>query len=107
MRLKKYASKKVVAIVITAMVTLGSLFFQNRQMQNLKKQLSDSQIKIEQIHDTSQTTIDPVTIQAKLNKQCEFKILDGTINIKHTYNYEREGFMGLDHTKVLTGTADF
>lgn len=107
MRLKKYASKKVVAIVITAMVTLGSLFFQNRQIQNLKKQLSDSQIKIEQIHDTSQTKIDPATIQAKLNKQCEFKILDGTINIKHTYNYEREGFMGLYHTKVLTGTADF
>lgn len=107
MRLKKYASKKVVAIVITAMVTLGSLFFQNRQIQNLKKQLSDSQIKIEQIHDTSQTTIDPATIQAKLNKQCEFKILDGTINIKHTYNYEREGFMGIDHTRVLTGTADF
>ena len=107
MRLKKYASKKVVAIVITAMVTLGSLFFQNRQILNLKKQLSDSQIKIEQIHDTSQTTIDPATIQAKLNKQCEFKILDGTINIKHTYNYEREGFMGIDHTRVLTGTADF
>ena len=107
MRLKKYASKKVVAIVITAMVTLGSLFFQNRQIQNLKKQLSNSQIKIEQIHDTSQTTIDPATIQAKLNKQCEFKILDGTINIKHTYNYEREGFMGIDHTLVLTGTADF
>lgn len=107
MRLKKYASKKVVAIVITAMVTLGSLFFQNRQIQNLKKQLSDSQIKIEQIYDTSQTKIDPATIQAKLNKQCEFKILDGTINIKHTYNYEREGFMGIDHTRVLTGTADF
>ena len=107
MRLKKYASKKVVAIVITAMVTLGSLFFQNRQIHNLKNQLSNSQEKIEQIHDTSQTVIDPATIQAKLNKQCEFKILDGTINIKHTYNYEREGFMGIDHTRVLTGTADF
>lgn len=107
MRLKKYASKKVVALVITAMVTLGSLFFQNRQIQNLKKQLSDSQVKIEQIHDTSQTQIDPATIQAKLNKQCEFKILDGTINIKHSYNYEREGFMGIDHNIVLAGTADF
>ena len=107
MRLKRYASKKVVAIVLTAMITLGSLFVQNRQIQNLKKQLSDSQVKIEQIRDTSYTQIDPATIQAKLNKQCEFKILDGTVNIKHTYNYKRDGFMGIDHTKVLTGTADF
>lgn len=107
MRLKKYASSKVVAIILTAMVVLGGLFFQNRQIQNLKKQLSDSQVKIEQIYDTSQTQIDPATIQAELNKQCEFKILDGTVNIKHTYNYEREGFMGIDHTRVLTGTADF
>lgn len=107
MRLKKYASKKVVAIVITTMVTLGSLFIQNRQIQNLKKQLSNSQVKIEQIHDTSQTVIDPATIQAKLNKQCEFKILDGVVNIKHTYNYKRDGFMGIDHNKKLTGTADF
>ena len=107
MRLKKYASSKVVAIILTAMVTLGGLFFQNSQIQNLKKQLSDSQVKIEQMYDTSQTQIDPATIQAELNKQCEFKILDGTVNIKHTYNYEREGFMGIDHTRVLTGTADF
>ena len=41
MRLKKYASSKVVAIILTAMVVLGGLFFQNRQIQNLKKQLSD------------------------------------------------------------------
>ena len=107
MRLKKYASKKVAAIVIVAMLTLGSLFVQNRQIHNLKNQLSNSQVKTEQIHDASQTVIDPATIQAKLNKQCEFKILDGTINIKHTYNYEREGFMGIDHTRILTGTADF
>lgn len=107
MRLKKYASKKVVLIVLSAMVVLGCLFFQNRQIQNLKKQLNDSQVKIEQVNDTSQTIIDPATIQAKLNNQCEFKILDGTINIKHTYEYEREGFMGIDHQRVLTGTADF
>lgn len=107
MRLKKYATKKVASIVIAGMITLGSLFFQNRQIQNLKTQLENSQVKIEQIHDTSQTKIDPATIQARLNQQCDFKILDGTINIKHTYNYEREGFMGIDHTRVLTGTADF
>lgn len=107
MRLKKYATKKVASIVIAGMITLGSLFFQNRQIENLKTQLENSQVKIEQIHDTSQTKIDPATIQARLNQQCNFKILDGTINIKHTYNYEREGFMGIDHTRVLTGTADF
>lgn len=107
MRLKKYATKKVASIVIAGMITFGNLFFQNRQIQNLKKQLENSQVKIEQIHDTSQTKIDPATIQARLNQQCDFKILDGTINIKHTYNYEREGFMGIDHTRVLTGTADF
>lgn len=107
MRLKKYASKKVVAVVLTMMVTLGNIFIQNKQIKNLKNQLSNTQVTIEQMHDNSQTVIDPATIQAKLNKQCEFKILDGTINIKHTYNYEREGFMGIDHNKVLTGTADF
>ena len=107
MRLKKYASKKVVAVILTMMVTLGTIFIQNKQIKNLKNQLSNTQVTIEQMHDTSQTVIDPATIQTKLNKQCEFKILDGTINIKHTYEYEREGFMGIDHNKVLTGTADF
>lgn len=57
MRLKKYASSKVVAIILTAMVVLGGLFFQNRQIQNLKKQLSDSQVKIEQMYDTPQEGI--------------------------------------------------
>lgn len=107
MRLRKYASKKVVSIVVTIMVVLGSLICQNRQIQHLKVQLEESQVKIEQIDDTSQTTIDPATIQAELNQQCEFEILDGTINIKHTYNYTREGFMGMDHERKLTGTADF
>lgn len=107
MRLKKYASKKVVAVILTIMVTLGTIFIQNKQIQSLKNQLNNTQVTIEQMQDTSQTIIDPATIQAKLNKQCEFKILDGTINIKHTYNYEREGFMGIDRNKVLTGTADF
>ena len=107
MRLRNYASKKVVLIVVAFMVTITSMIFQHRQIKNLEEQIEQKKIAIEQMYDSSQTQIDPATIQAELNQQCEFKILDGTINIKHTYNYAREGLLGMDHTRKITGTADF
>lgn len=107
MKFKKYASKKVVAIVMATMVTFGSLFGQSMYIKHLKTELNQSKAKIERMYDKSSTQLDLATLRAELNKQCTYKILNGKVNIKHSYEFTRKGMLGVEQNKTLVGTADF
>ena len=104
---KKYASKKVIAIVMAVMLSVGALFNQQHKINNLQKQLYIQQNMTDQRYNYSETQIDISSLEEKLNQQCDFKVLDGTINIKHTYVYERDSILGLKSRYKLVGTADF
>ena len=107
MKFRKYASKKVIAIMLAGLLVLGSMFNQNRKIQQLQKDLYIQQNLNENKYSYTETTLLKDTIQEELNSLCEFKVLSGTVNIKHTYNYERESILGLNSKYTLAGTADY
>ena len=106
MRFKKYASAKVVAILSATLILFGSMFYQHKTINELRNQNATQQTKIEQLTNRNETFIDIKSIETKLNCQCEFKITHGKVNIKHTYEYTREGLLGMEHKNKIVGTAD-
>lgn len=107
MRFKQYASKKVIAIVMAIMLAVGGFLNQQRKINDLQKQIYIEQNMTDQRFNYSETEIDISTLEEEMNQQCDFKVLDGTINIKHTYVYERDSILGLKSRYKLVGTADF
>lgn len=107
MNFKKYASKKVIAILMAVMVTLGGFFNQQHKINDLEKELYIQQNMTDQKYNYTETQIDISTLKERMNKECNFKVLDGTINIKHTYVYQRDSLLGLKSKYKLVGTADF
>lgn len=106
MLFKKYASTKVIAIILASLLTIGGFFTQQHRINELKRELYIQQNITDQRHNHSETYINIKSLNEELNKRCEFKILDGTVNIKHTYVYERESVLGLSSKYKLVGTAD-
>lgn len=107
MKFKEYASKKVIAIFTAALLVIGGLTGQYHKINTLEKELYIQQNMTEQKYNYTETQPDISSIEDEINKICEYKILDGTFNIKHKYAYERDGLLGMDHRYILTGTADY
>lgn len=107
MNFKKYASKKVIAVMMAAILILGGFYKQHDTITDLKRELYIQQNMTDQKYNYTETEIDISTLEKKLNEECEFKVFDGTINIKHTYAYQRESILGLKSKYKLVGTADF
>ena len=106
MNIKKYASTKVIVIVTSMMLVLGGLFNQHYKIKKLNEELYIQKNMTEQKYNYTRTEIDKKSIKEDLNKLCEYKVIDGTVNIKHTYVYERESILGLRSKSKLVGTAD-
>ena len=107
MKFKKYASNKIIAVVMASMLVLGGFFNQHHKITELKRELYIQENMTDQKYNYTETELDISTLEEKLNEECEFKVLDGTINIKHTYVYQRDSLLGLKSKYKLTGTADF
>lgn len=107
MKFKKYASNKVIAVIMAVMIAAGSFFTQQQKINTLQKELYIQQNMTDQRYNYTETQIDISTLKERMNKECNFKVLDGTINIKHTYAYQRDSVLGLKSKYKLVGTADF
>ena len=107
MNLRKYANKKVIAIVTAIMLIFGGIIIQHNKIKNLEHEIYKYQNMTEQKYNYTETTPDVKSLEEDLNSVCEYKILDGKINIKHTYAYQRDSILGLKSKKKLVGTADF
>lgn len=103
----KYASTKVIAILMSALLVIGSFFTQQHKINELQKELYIQENMTDQRYNYTETQIDISTLKERMNKECNFKVLDGTINIKHTYAYQRDSVLGLKSIYKLVGTADF
>lgn len=98
----------VVALLIGASIFAGSIFMhQKHTINELKKEVQIQTETTEQRLNYTETKIDTSTIEKRFNELQKIEITNSKINIKHTYHYRREGFLGMDHEYKLTGTADF
>ena len=102
------ARKIVIGILLGVSILFTSIFIgQHNKINNLKKDLYIQTQATEQRQNYTETTIDTSTIKEKFNNEKKYEILNSTINIKHSYHYERDSILGLKSRYQLTGTADF
>lgn len=107
-RIKVSIRTIVIGLIIGATVTVGSLFmYQRHTINDLKKELYIQTETTEQRLNYTDTKIDTSTIENKFNELQKIEIINSRINIKHTYNYNRDSILGMKSNYRLTGTADF
>ena len=103
----KKLKTKVIAVSLTGVVVSGVVLNQQYEIRQLEKDLQIQQNITDQKHNYTETMIDISTLKERLNEECSFKVLDSTINIRHTYSYKRDSILGFKSEYKLVGTADF
>ena len=78
---------KVIAVSLTGVVVTGVVLNQQYEINQLEKELQIQQNITDQKYNNTETLIDISSIKERLNEECNFKVLDSTINIRHTYSY--------------------
>ena len=109
--LNKRISKKVRYIIISSLLGISilftSMFMQHKKIKQLEKDLYIQTEQTEQRYNYTETEIDISSIKEKFNQEKKYELFSGTINIKHSYNYERDSILGMKSRCKLTGTANF
>lgn len=109
--LNKRISKKVRYIIIGSLLGISilftSMFMQHKKIKQLEKDLYIQTEQTEQRYNYTETEIDTSSIKEKFNQEKKYELLSGTVNIKHSYNYERDSILGMKSRCKLTGTANF
>lgn len=103
----KKLKTKVIAVGLTGVVVSGVVLNQQYEIRQLEKDLQIQQNITDQKHNYTETMIDISTLKEQLNEECNFKVLDSTITIRHTYSYKRDSILGFKSEYKLVGTADF
>lgn len=103
----KKLKTKVIAVGLTGVVVSGVVLNQQYEIRQLERDLRIQQNITDQKHNYTETSIDITTLKEQLNEKCNFKVLDSTINIRHTYSYKRDSIFGFKSEYKLVGTADF
>ena len=103
----KKLKTKVIAVGLTGVVVSGVVLNQQYEIRQLERDLQIQQNITDQKHNYTETSIDISTLKERLNEECSFKVLDSTINIRHTYSYKRDSILGFKSEYKLVGTADF
>ena len=109
--LNKRISKKVRYIIIGSLLGISilftSMFIQHKKIKQLEKDLYIQTEQTEQRYNYTETEIDTSSIKEKFNQEKKYELFSGTVNIKHSYNYERDSILGMKSRCKLTGTANF
>ena len=109
--LNKRINKKVRYIIIGSLlgisILFASMFIQHKKIKQLEKDLYIQTEQTEQRYNYTETEIDISSIKEKFNQEKKYELLSGTVNIKHSYNYERDSILGMKSRCKLTGTANF
>lgn len=109
-RISKDAVKMVIASLLIVFSILGSLTFytNHKKIERLEHQLElKQQIESQKEVGYTHSTINIKTIKDELNKLQDYSILkDNKISMNHTYNYDKESFLGLHKKGTLTASAN-
>lgn len=103
----KNVNKKIITVGLTGVIVSGVVLNQQYEIKQLERDLQIQQNITDQKYSYTETLIDISTLQERLNEECNFKVLDGSINIRHTYVYKRDSILGFKSEYKLVGTADF
>lgn len=103
----KNVNKKIIAVSLTGVIVSGVILNQQYEINKLEEDLQIQQNITDQKHNYTETLIDISSIKERLNEECNFKVLDGSINIRHTYVYKRDSIFGFKSEYKLVGKADF
>ena len=103
----KKLKTKVIAVGLTGVVVSGVVLNQQYEIRQLERDLQIQQNITDQKNNYTETLIDLSTLKEQLNEECNFKVLDSTITIRHTYSYKRDSILGFKSEYKLVGTADF
>ena len=103
----KKLKAKVIAVGLTGVVISGVVLNQQYEIRQLERDLQIQLNITDQKHNYTETLIDISTLKEQLNEECNFKVLDSTIMIRHTYSYKRDSILGFKSEYKLVGTADF
>lgn len=88
-------------VLLMAMAIIGTMIY-NFNKKDIKEQEQTRQGVTKSI----QTEMYTDTIREKFNELKSYKVLDGVINMQHTYNYEKETVLGLKKKVNITAFAD-
>jgi hypothetical protein len=103
----KNFGKKAAAIGLSGVVLSGVFLNQQYEINKLEEDLQIQKNITDQRHNYTETILDVTSLREELNEECNFKVLDGSINIRHTYVYKRDSILGFKSQYKLTGKADF
>ena len=105
-------SKKVKCSIIAGLLiftsTLGMMTgcrFQQNKINDLQDQLKMKQDIDHKTQGNYSTLMDAKTIQNKFNELNSYKVFDGSMVLKHKYEYQRDSFLGLKSRGVLVANA--
>lgn len=103
----KNFGKKAAAIGLSGVVLSGVFLNQQYEINKLEEDLQIQKNITDQKYNYTETILDVTSLKERLNEECNFKVLDGSINIRHTYVYKRDSILGFKSQYRLTGKADF
>ena len=103
----KNFGKKAAAIGLSGVVLSGVFLNQQYEINKLEEDLQIQRNITDQKYNYTETILDVTSLKERLNEECNFKVLDGSINIRHTYVYKRDSILGFKSQYKLTGKADF
>ena len=103
----KNLGKKAAAVGLSGVVLAGVFLNQQYEINKLEEDLQIQQNITDQKYNYTETIIDITSLKERLNEECNFKVMDGSINIRHTYVYKRDSILGFKSEYKLTGKADF
>ena len=108
-KLSKYVRKKVVAIMMAFVLAIGVLIgykHQTNKINDLKQQLKLKQELDEQSRGYTESILDIKSIKGEFNKLNDYPILKNyKITMEHTYDYMKDGVLGMKRKATLSGTA--
>ena len=108
-RISKHAKKKIVAIMMAFVLTIGVFVgykHQTNKINDLKKQLKLKQELDEQSRGYTESILDVKSIKGEFNKLNDYSILKNyKVTMEHTYDYIKDGALGMKRKAVLSGTA--
>ena len=103
----KNFGKKAAAIGLSGVVLSGVFLNQQYEINKLEEDLQIQKNITDQKYNYTETILDVTSLKERLNEECNFKVLDGSINIRHTYEHKRDSILGFKSQYKLTGKADF
>ena len=106
MILKKH--KKTIGVVLAILIAFGTFAYQFNKIHTLKEELYNKQqveVRLDKTEHT-ETKMFKKSIREKFNEVKSYKVLDGKVNLKHTYEYEDDAILGMKKRVTISGFCD-